>query len=97
MTTDDGKVRARVFISGRVQGVFFRDSTQQQARRRGVAGWVRNLVDGRVEAVLEGRDEAVRAILDWCRDGPPAARVEDVEVRWETPEGLDRFETLSTA
>lgn len=81
------KARAHVFISGRVQGVNFRWHTQRQAEREGVTGWVRNLRDGRVEAVFEGEEDAVRRLVDWCRQGPPAARVDDVEVRWEPPTG----------
>lgn len=79
--------RAHVFVYGWVQGVNFRYYTRQQAVRQGAAGWVRNLPDGRVEAVFEGEEEAVQALVDWCREGPPAATVERVEVRWEEPVG----------
>lgn len=73
--------RCRAFVSGRVQGVFFRQSTAERAREAGVAGWVRNLPDGRVEMLLEGSPEAIEAVLSWARDGgPPAARVDDVRV-----------------
>jgi acylphosphatase len=79
--------RVRVLVSGRVQGVYFRDSTRKQAEARGLSGWVRNLPDGRVEAVFEGRTEAVRALISWCEKGPPAARVEDVSTEPEPPNG----------
>jgi acylphosphatase len=77
------KVRAHVYISGRVQGVFFRDSTRHLARQHGVAGWVRNLPDGRVEAVFEGEKDAVQRLVDWCHQGPPGARVDRVDVEWQ--------------
>ena len=78
------KVRVHVFVSGRVQGVFFRQSTQRQAQSLGVKGWVRNLPEGRVEAVFEGAEPAVKALVDYCRHGPSAARVDHLEVRNET-------------
>lgn len=81
-----------VHISGRVQGVFFRDFTRQQARTLGVTGWVRNLPDGRVEAVLEGTPDAVERMLDALRAGPPAARVDDIAVSEEPPTNHPRFE-----
>ena len=81
-----------MLVSGDVQGVNFRWYTVQHARQRGVGGWVRNLPDGRVEAVFEGRPADVRALVDWCREGPPAARVSGVEVSWEDPEGLAEFD-----
>lgn len=84
-------VRAHVYISGHVQGVFFRATTREQADRLGVAGWVRNLPDGRVEAVLEGPRPAVQACLQWCHHGPPGARVTGVEVEWEAPRGERAF------
>ncbi len=77
------KARAHVFITGRVTGVFFRYYTQQLARKLGVNGWVRNLRDGRVEAVFEGGREEVEKMVKFCHDGPPGARVTDVEVKWE--------------
>ena len=77
------KVRAHVYISGRVQGVFFRDSTRHLARQYGVAGWVRNLPDGRVEADFEGEKDAVQRLIDWCHQGPPGARVDRVDVEWQ--------------
>lgn len=79
--------RAHVFVEGWVQGVNFRYYTRQQALRQGVAGWVRNLPDGRVEAIFEGEESAVQALVEWCREGPPAATVERVDVRWEEPVG----------
>ncbi len=86
---DEGKkkVRAHVFISGRVQGVYFRDYTRRQARRLGVTGWVRNLWDGRVEALFEGDEEAVRRMVEWCHVGSPSARVDRVEVQYEPYRG----------
>lgn len=81
------KVRAHVFISGRVQGVFFRYETRLRAIRNNVTGWVRNLPDGRVEAVFEGEREKVEAMIDFCHRGPPGAIVRKVEVKWEEPTG----------
>ena len=80
-------LRAHVLVSGRVQGVFFRDSTQRQANARGVRGWVRNLPDGRVEAVFEGGEQAVRHMVSWCRQGPANAYVTDVEIDYQAPTG----------
>ncbi len=79
--------RVHVFVSGRVQGVFFRAETQRQASKLGLAGWVRNREDRRVETVFEGKDEAVREMLDWCRRGPALSRVTGVEVIEEPPTG----------
>ena len=70
--------RVHVYVSGRVQGVFFRAVTQQTATDFNLTGWVRNIADGRVEAVFEGKDENVDKMLDWCQIGPPSARVENV-------------------
>jgi acylphosphatase len=83
--------RAHVFVAGRVQGVFFRASCAQEARALGVAGWVRNAPDGRAEAVFEGPDAAVAAMVEWCRKGPAHARVDAVEVEWEAPAGAEGF------
>ncbi len=80
-------MRAHVWISGRVQGVFFRAHTKEVAEKLGLTGWVRNLPDGRVEAVFEGEEEAVKEAIEWCKRGPPLARVEKVEVRYEEPTG----------
>jgi acylphosphatase len=79
--------RMHVYISGRVQGVLFRAYTQETAQSLNLTGWVRNLADGRVEAVFEGKDENVAAMLDWCRKGPPYAVVRDVDAWEETPTG----------
>jgi acylphosphatase len=84
-------VRVRAIVHGRVQGVFFRDTTRRKASSRGVAGWVRNRPDGTVEAVFEGEPDAVEAMLAFCRQGPPGAAVERVEVSEEEPEGLTGF------
>ena len=84
--------RARVLVSGRVQGVFFRQRTIRIARSADCAGWVRNLDDGRLEAVFEGPEEAVDKLVAWCREGPDRAVVEDVEVIEEDPEGLQGFD-----
>ena len=84
-------VRYRLLISGRVQGVFFRDTCRQLADERGVAGWVRNLPDGRVEAVFEGPAEDVRRLVDWAHRGPRLAMVHAVAIEAERPEGLDAF------
>jgi acylphosphatase len=78
-------VRARVVVAGRVQGVYFRQSTELQAKAAGVAGWVRNLEDGRVEAAFEGPREAVEAMLEYVSHGPRHASVDSVETVWETP------------
>jgi acylphosphatase len=84
-------VRSHVIVHGRVQGVFFRYSCQREARSAGVSGWVRNLDDGTVEAVFEGRPQDVDYLVAWCRKGPPAARVSAVDVTKERPEGLRGF------
>lgn len=76
-------VRAHVFVSGRVQGVLFRSETRYEASRRKVGGWVRNLPDGRVEAVFEGEEKDVRALVEFCRRGPSGARVTKVDISWE--------------
>lgn len=78
-------------VSGMVQGVFFRQVTSEQARRRGVAGWVRNRSDGRVEAVFEGPQDAVDQLVSWCHEGTPWSRVDRVDVAAEEPEGLETF------
>jgi acylphosphatase len=84
--------RAHVFVAGSVQGVFFRYETRERARTRGLAGWVRNLPDGRVEAVFEGPREVVEPMVEWCRSGPRGAEVTEVEVVEEKPEGLHGFD-----
>ncbi len=84
-------IRRRVVIHGRVQGVFFRDTTRRRAADRGVAGWVRNNPDGTVEAVFEGDPDAVESMVRFAHDGPRGAEVERVEVVEEEPEGLSVF------
>jgi acylphosphatase len=84
-------VRYRVLISGRVQGVFFRDTCRRLAEQHGVTGWVRNLPDGRVEAVFEGPSEDVRRLVDWAHTGPRLAAVDNVAIQPEPPEGLSAF------
>jgi acylphosphatase len=85
--------RAHVFASGIVQGVFFRQKTKQQAESRGITGWVGNLQDGRVEAVFEGEEDAVKALVDFCRKGPRGAVVTEFAVNWETFKGeFQRFQ-----
>ncbi len=84
-------VRAHVWVSGRVQGVFFRACAEDEARAHGVAGWVRNTRDGRVEAVFEGDRAAVEAMIRWCHRGSPGAVVSGVEVQWEDPRGERGF------
>jgi acylphosphatase len=79
--------RADLLISGRVQGVFYRASAQQEAMRLGLAGEIRNLPDGRVEAVVEGPKERIEEFIEWCERGPPAAEVEHVRVRWSAARG----------
>lgn len=85
-------IRRRVVAHGRVQGVFFRDSTRTEAREAGVAGWVTNRSDGAVEAVFEGDEAAVNRMVEFTRSGPGHAAVEDLEVHEEEPEGLSAFE-----
>ncbi|RPF49917.1 acylphosphatase [Thermodesulfitimonas autotrophica] len=77
------QARAHVIVRGKVQGVYFRGYTQQEALAAGVTGWVRNLPDGSVEAVFEGEREAVERLVAWCHKGSPAARVMEVKVTWE--------------
>ena len=86
------RTRAHVFVSGKVQGVYYRATTRDTAREKGVDGWVRNLEDGRVEAVFEGPEEAVESMVEWCHTGSPAADVEDVAVEYEEPQAEDGFE-----
>ena len=86
------KARAHVFVSGRVQGVFFRSETKHHADRHDVKGWVRNLLDDRVEAVFEGEKENVETLVEFCKHGPYGARVTKVDLTWETFTGeFDRF------
>jgi acylphosphatase len=83
----DATVRRRVVVRGDVQGVFFRDSARREAESRGLSGSVTNRDDGAVEAVFEGPEDAVDAMVEFCRSGPSRAQVEDVEVTEEEPEG----------
>ncbi|WP_030435317.1 acylphosphatase [Actinoplanes subtropicus] len=85
-------LRKRVLISGVVQGVFFRDTCRRVAGQQGVAGWVRNLPDGRVEAVFEGAPESVERLVEWSRRGPAEASVTGVDAREEPVEGLSGFQ-----
>ncbi len=82
----------RVAVRGRVQGVFFRDSCRSEAERLGVLGWVANQPDGSVSACFEGEPDAVDAMVEWCRSGPPRARVEALDVHQVDPEGHRDFE-----
>ena len=91
LTVPVENVRRRVFVAGRVQGVWFRESCREQAVACSVTGWVRNRSDGRVEAVFEGRPEAVDRLIAWCHDGPPHARVDRVESQDEVPVGESGF------
>jgi acylphosphatase len=83
--------RVRVFVAGRVQGVFFRASCAEEARSLGVSGWVRNAADGRVEAVFEGPEAAVETMIGWCRRGPAHAHVDAVDVEEGSPTGETGF------
>jgi acylphosphatase len=86
------RVARHAVVAGRVQGVWFRDSVRRIAEARGVGGWARNLRDGTVEVWVEGRLDAVQAVVDYCRKGPPRAVVEGVRLDEVAPAGLDRFE-----
>ena len=83
--------RARVRVTGLVQGVYFRAEMRDRARSLRVAGWTRNAPDGAVEAVFEGEDERVDSLVEWCRRGPVGARVESIAVEWADPTGEGRF------
>ena len=87
------EVRAHVRFFGQVQGVYFRDNTRRRAEELGVVGWVRNLRDGSVEAVLEGPQEPVEALIEWCRTSQPYARDVEAKVSWDGFQG--RFKTFS--
>ena len=78
-------------VSGRVQGVFFRDACARRARAEGLAGWVRNRPDGRVEAWFEGDPQAVENLVTWCREGSAQARVQEIDVSEVSPAGLEDF------
>jgi acylphosphatase len=90
-----GRVRRRVVVRGTVQGVCFRDSCRREAEHRQVVGWVANRADGAVEAVFEGEEEDVEAMVRWCHSGPPHAVVSQVEVSDEPAAGEQRFRILS--
>lgn len=77
------KVRVRLMVEGRVQGVYYRSYAEEEARRLGVTGWIRNRRDGRVEMLLEAEERDVKAMIDWSRQGSPLSRVDNVEVAWE--------------
>jgi acylphosphatase len=85
-------IRRRLVVHGKVQGVFYRDSTRDAARNEGVAGWAANRSDGTVEVVLEGPAEAVESVVGYCRRGPSSAEVHAVDEHEETPEGLSGFQ-----
>jgi acylphosphatase len=93
---DEGEViiRRHVLVSGRVQGVFFRDSCRREAVTRGVWGWIANRDDGAVEAIFEGPSRAVEAVVDWCRMGPVRAEVTQVRVTEEEPRGGRGFRVI---
>lgn len=92
MSTPDSLVRAHVFISGKVQSVGYRASTWDAAALLKLHGWVRNLRDGRVEAVFEGTADRVEEMIRWCHQGPPTAIVDQVSVSYEPPEGIQGFQ-----
>lgn len=89
----DETIRRRLVVHGKVQGVFYRDSTREAAENEGVGGWAANCADGAVEVVLEGPPDAVEAVIGFCRMGPISADVSSVDVTEEEPEGLSEFET----
>jgi acylphosphatase len=90
---NNNQERAHVYVSGDVQGVFYRDSTRQKARQLGLSGWVKNLPDGRVEALFEGPSEKIREMVRWCEQGSPHAAVENVDVEFDSArEDLSGFE-----
>jgi len=87
------KVRAHILVSGLVQGVFFRFFTVKKAKEFGVFGWVKNLPDGKIEAIFEGEKEKVQNLVEWMKRGPPNARVDGVKIEWQKFEGkFDNFE-----
>ena len=88
---DRGIKRLHGFVSGRVQGVFFRAHTEKKAQQLELQGWVRNLVDGRVEVAAEGSEQALKAFLEWLHEGPPAAHVDRVDTTWEPASGEAGF------
>jgi acylphosphatase len=83
------KIRAHIYITGKVQGVFFRQNTKRQAQSHGITGWISNLSDGRVEAVFEGKETAVKEVIAYCHHGPSFAKVDNVQIFFENT--LDNF------
>lgn len=90
--SESDRSRMHVYVSGHVQGVFYRASTREKANELGVDGWVKNLADGRVEAVFEGPKTAVDSMVEWCKTGSRAANVEAIERTAEEPTGIEGFE-----
>lgn len=88
--------KAHLLISGRVQGVFYRAFTKDVADSLGLKGWVRNLRDGRVEAVFEGDEDKISIAIERCKEGPPYAKVDNIEITWSEPDGLIDFEIKRT-
>jgi len=89
----ENPTRAHMLVSGRVQGVFFRENTRKIANELEVFGWVRNLLDGRVEVVAEGEKEKVKRLVEWAKEGPPSANVESLDLKWKKYQGdFDEFE-----
>jgi acylphosphatase len=87
------RVRAHIFVSGLVQGVFFRSHTQSRARILKITGWVKNLPDGRVEAVFEGEKEKVEKLIEWAKRGPIFARINGIDIKWQDYKGeFNNFE-----
>ncbi|HZJ52292.1 MAG TPA: acylphosphatase [Actinomycetota bacterium] len=84
-------IRRRLLVSGQVQGVFYRDSCRREAVEKGIAGSARNLPDGKVEVILEGDEDAVERMTEWCRRGSDMARVDSVEIEDEEPQGESAF------
>ncbi len=86
-------VSAHVFVYGYIQGVSFRANAWREAKKHGVTGWIRNLRDGRVEAVFQGEEDKIKEVIEWCRRGPPAAKVEKLDVSYEAgAEVFTRFD-----
>ncbi|MEJ5226546.1 acylphosphatase [Thermodesulfovibrio sp.] len=88
--------KAHLLISGRVQGVFYRAFTREVAESLGLKGWVRNLRDGRVEAVFEGDEDKISIAIERCKEGPPYAKVDSIEITWDEAEGYTDFEIKKT-
>lgn len=88
-------VRVKVLVSGRVQGVFFRQNTKDLAKKFGLKGWVKNLPNGKVEAVVEGKKETVEKLVEWLKKGPSLAKVEDLKIDWQEAKGdFEDFQIL---